>query len=39
MKIALIIIGLILIAGSFYADYRWKRWMEARKAERDKDNF
>ena len=39
MKLFLIIIVLTLIAASFYADYRWKRWMEARKAEREKDNF
>jgi hypothetical protein len=39
MKLALIIIVLTLIAASFYADYRWKRWMEDRKAERDKENF
>jgi hypothetical protein len=33
MKIALIILALILITGSFYVDYRWKKWM----AERNKD--
>ncbi len=35
MKTALLIVALVLITGSVYADYRWKRWMEERKKNRD----
>jgi len=34
MKIFLGIVALLLIAGSFYADYRWRRWMAERRAGR-----
>lgn len=27
----LIIAGLVVIAASLYADYKWREWMEARK--------
>lgn len=33
MTIALIIVGLILLAGSLFADYKWKQWMAARRRE------
>jgi len=36
MKLLLAIIVLILIAGSIYADYRWKKWIAARKQEHDR---
>jgi len=36
MKLFLAIIALILIAGSVYADYRWKKWIAARKQEHDR---
>ena len=29
---------LILVCGSLYADFRWRRWMTQRKAERDSSN-
>jgi hypothetical protein len=34
MKIFLAIVGLLIIAGSLYADYKWRQWMAARRAER-----
>jgi hypothetical protein len=30
----LIIIALAVVAGSIYADYRWRRWVDARRRER-----
>ena len=35
MKLAVIVAVVVLLALSFYADYRWKRWIAARKQERD----
>jgi hypothetical protein len=35
MKLAIALVVLILLAASFYADYKWKRWIAARKQERD----
>jgi hypothetical protein len=35
MKFFLAAAVLILIAFSVWADYRWKKWMAARKADRD----
>jgi hypothetical protein len=35
MKFLLVTVILVLIAASFYADYKWKRWIAARKQERD----
>jgi len=35
MKLAVGIAALILIALSFFADYKWKQWIAARKQERD----
>lgn len=34
MKVLLAIVVLVVIAGSFYADYKWRQWMAARRAER-----
>jgi hypothetical protein len=34
MRVFLGIVAILLIAGSFYADYRWRRWMADRRAER-----
>jgi hypothetical protein len=34
VKIALTIVAAVIVAGSFYADYRWRQWMAARKNER-----
>jgi hypothetical protein len=35
MKLVIGIAALALIALSFYADFRWKRWIASRKEERD----
>jgi uncharacterized membrane protein YqjE len=35
MKMLLLIAVLLLVALSFWADYRWKRWIAERKRERD----
>ena len=37
MRIALIILALLLVAGSLFADHKWKQWMAARRV-RDRDN-
>jgi hypothetical protein len=34
MKLALAIVVLIVFALSFVADYKWRRWMARRRAER-----
>ena len=35
MIIALVILAIIVIAGSILADYRWRRWMAERRRDRD----
>jgi len=37
MKIFLIILAVLIIAGSVFADYKWRQWMAARRRERDSD--
>jgi hypothetical protein len=34
MKILLILVGLVVLAASFYADYKWRQWMAARRRDR-----
>jgi hypothetical protein len=34
MKILLIVVIVAVIAGSIYADYRWRKWVNARRLER-----
>jgi hypothetical protein len=34
MKILLILAGLVVVAASVFADYKWRRWMAARRRER-----
>jgi sensor domain CHASE-containing protein len=34
MKILLAILAALLLAASLFADYKWRRWMAARKDER-----
>jgi hypothetical protein len=34
MKILLAILAVLLVAGSFYADYKWRRWITARRRNR-----
>jgi len=33
MKIVLAILVLLVVAGSCYADYKWRQWMAARARE------
>jgi hypothetical protein len=35
MKLLLAILALLVAAGSIYADYKWRRWMAQRAAEKD----
>jgi hypothetical protein len=35
MKLAIVLVVLFFIAASFFADYKWKQWIAARKQERD----
>ncbi len=35
MKLILAIVVIVIIAGSFYADYRWRKWIAARRRERE----
>jgi hypothetical protein len=35
VKVILIIAAVVVIAVSVFADYRWRTWMAARRAERD----
>jgi hypothetical protein len=34
MKIFLAILAVLLVAGSFYADYKWRQWITARHRNR-----
>ncbi len=34
MKLILAIVVIAIIVGSFYADYKWRSWMAARRRER-----
>lgn len=36
MKLLVASIVIVLVAGSVYADYKWRRWMAARKAEHER---
>jgi hypothetical protein len=31
VKDLLIVLALVVVAGSFYADYKWRQWMAQRK--------
>ena len=37
MKIALVIVAVLVIAGSVFADYKWRQWMAGRRREHDSD--
>jgi len=41
MKVLLTLGILAVVAGSFYADYRWKRWIARQREERERggDDF
>jgi hypothetical protein len=32
--IALAILVVLIVAGSIYADYRWRKWVDARRRDR-----
>jgi hypothetical protein len=34
MKLLLAIVVILAVAGSFFADYKWRQWMAARRRER-----
>jgi hypothetical protein len=34
MKILIIIVVLVLVAGSVFADYKWRQWMANRRRDR-----
>jgi len=34
MKILIGILAIILVAASFYADYKWRQWIAARRRDR-----
>ncbi len=38
MKLLLTLVVLIIVAGSFYADYRWKRWIAKQREQRERDH-
>jgi hypothetical protein len=33
MKVAFIIVAILVIAGSLFADYKWRQWMAARRQD------
>lgn len=35
MRIVVAIVVALIVAGSVFADYKWRRWMAARRLERD----
>jgi hypothetical protein len=35
MKIFLAIFAVVVIAGSLFADYKWRQWVDARRRDRD----
>jgi hypothetical protein len=35
MRVLLALFAIILVAAIVYADYKWRRWISARRAERD----
>jgi len=35
MKLVLGIVGLVVVVGSVIAEYKWRKWMAARKRERE----
>jgi hypothetical protein len=38
MKVLLAIVAAVIVAASLFADYKWRRWMAARRAERGNYN-
>jgi hypothetical protein len=38
MKVLLVIAVVMVVAGTLWADYRWRRWLAARKRGRKREN-
>lgn len=36
MKWLLITVSFVILIGSFYADYKWRQWIAARRRDRDR---
>ncbi len=34
MKLFLVLVAVALLAGSLYADYKWRQWISARRHDR-----
>jgi len=34
MKIVIIVVAVVLVAASVFADYKWRQWMAARRRDR-----
>lgn len=37
MKAFLIVVAILMIGGSLFADYKWRQWMAARRRERENE--
>jgi general stress protein CsbA len=35
MKVFVAILAVVLVAASIFADYKWRRWMDARRRDRE----
>jgi len=35
MKLIFILVAAVVIAGSLFADYKWRQWMNARRRDRN----
>jgi len=35
MKVVLVIVAILIIAGSILADYKWRRWISRNRRDRD----
>ncbi len=38
MKLVFVVVAILVLAGSFIADYKWRQWIAARRRERDDSN-
>jgi hypothetical protein len=38
MKLVLIVVAVLVLAGLLVADYKWRHWMAARRRERDESD-
>jgi hypothetical protein len=38
MKLILIVVAVLVLAGSLVADYKWRQWMAARRRERNESD-